>query len=227
MLPVRETTRYIRAYSGVRPLVGSQEGGDARTVSRDFSLLDHEPQGVENFTTITGGKLTTYRIMAERTADLVCRRLGISNPCRTRIEPLPTSVTCMWTETGMAPQEWIKQADPEDAILCECELVPQSAIDTIIASIRERKDTPDIEAIGLRSRVGKGPCQGTFCSVKIAGHMLDRAETFGAEGLNHVKEFLCRRWRGQHPILWGNQLIQAELMESLHCGLFSQELKKE
>jgi len=224
MVPELETTRYIRAYSGVRPLVGKQGAGDARTVSRDFSLLDHGPDGVENFTTITGGKFTTYRIMAERTADLVCGRLGISNPCRTRTEPLPTSAACMWTETGIAPREWIRHADPEDAILCECELVPQSAIDTILASIRKRNDRPDLEAIGLRSRVGKGPCQGTFCSVKIAGHMTDRGEIHGPEGLARIQEFLRRRWRGQHPVLWGNQLIQAELMESLHCGLFSQEL---
>ncbi len=224
MLPELETTRYIRAYSGVRPLVGSQGEGDARTVSRDFSLLDHASDGADNFTTITGGKFTTYRVMAERTADQICRRLGIYNPCRTRTEPLPTSQACMWTETGIAPQEWIKHADPKDAILCECELVPQSAVDTIISSIRKRKDTPDIEAIGLRSRVGKGPCQGTFCSAKIAGHMTDRGETHGTEGLAHIQDFLRRRWRGQHPVLWGSQLIQAELMESLHCGLFSQEL---
>jgi len=224
MVPELETTRYIRAYSGVRPLVGGQGGGDDRAVSRDFALLDHEPEGVENFITITGGKFTTYRVMAEKTADRVCSRLGISLPCRTRTEPLPTSTACMWTETGIAPQEWIKHPDPADAILCECELVPQSAIDTIIASIRKRQDRPDIEAIGLRSRVGKGPCQGTFCSAKIAGHMIDRGETMGEEGHIHVQEFLRRRWRGQHPVLWGNQLIQAELMESLHCGLFSQEL---
>jgi len=224
MVPELETTRYIRAYSGVRPLVGGQGGGDARAVSRDFSLLDHTPEGVENFATITGGKFTTYRIMAERTADLVCCRLGISLPCRTRAEPLPTSTACMWTETGIAPKEWIRNHDPEDAILCECELVPQSAVETVIASIRKRNDKPDIEAIGLRSRVGKGPCQGTFCSAKIAGHMTDRGESSGEEGLVHVREFLRRRWRGQHPVLWGSQLVQAEFMESLHCGLFSLEL---
>lgn len=225
MVPELETTRYIRAYSGVRPLVGGGKGaGDDRAVSRDFALLDHAAEGVENFFTITGGKFTTYRLMAERTADRVCARLGISLPCRTRTEPLPTSTACMWTQTGIAPREWIRHRDPADAILCECELVPQSAVDTVIASIRKRMDRPDIEAIGLRSRVGKGPCQGTFCSAKIAGHMVDRGEAHGDEGLTHVREFLRRRWRGQHPVLWGNQLIQAEFMESLHCGLFGQEL---
>jgi glycerol-3-phosphate dehydrogenase len=38
---------------------------------------------VEGIVTVVGGKLATYRLMAEKTADLVCRRLGIEAPCRT------------------------------------------------------------------------------------------------------------------------------------------------
>jgi glycerol-3-phosphate dehydrogenase len=33
--------------------------------------------------TITGGKATTCRIMAEKTADLVCQKLGIQSECQT------------------------------------------------------------------------------------------------------------------------------------------------
>ncbi len=81
MIPVLATTRYIRAYAGVRPLVLSGESGDARSVSRGFSLIDHARDNVDNFITITGGKLTTYRLMAEKTADMVCRKLGVKAPC--------------------------------------------------------------------------------------------------------------------------------------------------
>jgi glycerol-3-phosphate dehydrogenase len=34
--------------------------------------------------TITGGKATTCRVMAEKTADLVCGKLGVSATCATR-----------------------------------------------------------------------------------------------------------------------------------------------
>ena len=64
MVPVLGTTRFIRAYAGVRPLVCAGSGSDDRTVSRGFSLLDHEEDGLHNFITITGGKLTTFRLMA-------------------------------------------------------------------------------------------------------------------------------------------------------------------
>ena len=84
MVPALATMRYIRAYAGVRPLVGSAGAADGRAVSRGFALFDHENHGLDNLATITGGKLTTCRLMAERTADLVCRRLGVESPLHHR-----------------------------------------------------------------------------------------------------------------------------------------------
>jgi glycerol-3-phosphate dehydrogenase len=46
---------------------------------------------VEGFITITGGKLMTYRLMAEWASDAVCRKLGNTEPCRTAERPLPGS----------------------------------------------------------------------------------------------------------------------------------------
>jgi len=224
MLPVLETTRYIRAYAGVRPLVGSQSSGDDRSVSRGIVLLDHAEDGLENLTTITGGKLTTYRLMAEKTADLVCGRLGVSRPCLTRTDPLPPAQSAKWTEAGLSPKMWLKQKDPEDPLLCDCEMVPKSAVDMIIESIHEQNGQPDLKAIALRSRIGKGACQGTFCGVRVTAYMYDRGELDSDQCLTSLREFLGERWRGQHPILWDRQLIQAELKEAIHCGFFGLEL---
>ena len=41
-------------------------------------------------------------------------------------------------------------------------MVPTSAVDAIIDSIRDQNGRPDLNAIALRSRIGKGACQGTF-----------------------------------------------------------------
>ena len=103
MIPALETVRYIRAYAGVRPLVGSRSASDDRGVSRSFALIDHSEDGLENFTTISGGKLTTYRLMAEKTADLVCRRMGVSHPCTTRTESLAFNPTRQVDPTGDWP----------------------------------------------------------------------------------------------------------------------------
>lgn len=73
------------AWSAARPLIGSREASTGRELSRTFKCFDHrETDGVEGFVTISGGKGTTLRAMAEKTADVVCGKLGLDAPCRTR-----------------------------------------------------------------------------------------------------------------------------------------------
>jgi glycerol-3-phosphate dehydrogenase len=217
--------RFIRAYSGVRPLVGSAGIADGRSVSRGYALFDHEDQGLENLVTITGGKLTTCRLMAERAADLVCRRLGVTRPCLTATMPLSVDPDSGWTEPGRGPREWMHFDGPGDTLLCECEMVSAGAVDAIYAALRSTGDTPTLKDIGLRSRVGKGACQGAFCAVRTVAHLYQRGDFQARRGINEILDFLGERWRGQHAVLWGEQLAQAELMEALHCGLFGEELR--
>jgi glycerol-3-phosphate dehydrogenase len=224
MLPVLSNTRYIRAYCGVRPLISSTDTVDDRKVSRGFVLIDHRREGIANFISITGGKLTTFRLMAEKTADLVCRKLGTCQPCRTRVEPLPDSVQARWTEPGLAPNHWLRNKKPDDTLLCECEMVSKSIIDRIVTDMHSPKSVPILESIGLRSRVGKGPCQGTFCSQRVAAHLYDRSHISGIRGKVELRSFLQERWRGLRPLLWDVSLVQAELMEAMHCGLLGLEL---
>lgn len=223
MLPVLAKTRFIRAFAGVRPLVSAECDSDDRCIARGFALLDHAPDGVENFVTITGGKLTTYRLMAERTADLVCQKLGLARPCLTRTEALPSTQSGMWTEPGLGPQVWIKEKDPEDPLLCECEMLPKSAIESIIDSIREQGGPPTLKAIGLRSRLGKGPCQGTLCGQRVVAHMYRQGELNADQGLSNLKDFFRARWKGERPVLWDRQLAQAELKEAIYCGFLGLE----
>ena len=224
MIPELENIRFIRAYSGVRPLLGSGSATDDRKVSRGFALLDHAKDGLDNFASITGGKLTTYRLMAEKTADLVCRRLNVSSPCRTRTDPLPSATAARWTKPGLAPKMWLREHDTDDTLICECEMVSKSVVDSLITSIHEQAGTPDLKALGLRSRIGKGACQGTFCSIRLSAYLYDIDELRADLGLTGLRAFLNERWRGVRPLLWDASLIQAELQEAIHCGLFGLEL---
>ncbi|MEA2061596.1 MAG: anaerobic glycerol-3-phosphate dehydrogenase subunit A [Thermodesulfobacteriota bacterium] len=135
MIPVLKKTRFIRAYSGVRPLVcTAAEKKDDRGLSRGFSLIDHKKEHLENFTTITGGKLTTFRLMAEKTADLVCRKMGNTTPCSTAGTPLPAANAKKWTKPGFASRRWIHK-DKKDRLLCECEIISTAAVDTMIDDV--------------------------------------------------------------------------------------------
>jgi len=90
MLPPVRDAPQIRTWWGVRPLYAPDEderGG--RGISRGFFLLDHAGDGVENMASVVGGKLTTYRRMAEATSDHVCEYLGVEAECATADERLP------------------------------------------------------------------------------------------------------------------------------------------
>ncbi len=223
MVPELTFVRYIRAYAGVRPLAGSGESD--RGVSRNFSLIDHADAangGPENFTTISGGKLTTFRLMAEKTCDLVCAKLGVDRACLTHETLLPSVAASSWTEPGRAARAWQEDHSPENPVLCECELVQKKAVDEILAVLPDKKASL-LHAVGLRSRVGKGPCQGAFCSARITSYLYDSGFFTGEEGLDQLSSFLRSRFKGQRPILWGTQMAQAELADAVHCGLFSLE----
>ncbi|HDQ73485.1 MAG TPA: FAD-dependent oxidoreductase [Chloroflexi bacterium] len=95
MAPVIEDMNIQRCFAGVRPLYEPPEdlaGVEAgREVSRNHFVLDHEQlDSLGGFITITGGKVTTFRLMAQDTIDLVCEKMGVDEPCRTHLELLPT-----------------------------------------------------------------------------------------------------------------------------------------
>jgi glycerol-3-phosphate dehydrogenase len=84
----RECIRY--AYAGVRPLPyapGESEG----SITRRHIMHDHEASGgAAGLISIVGGKLTTYRELAEQCVDLVLEKLGrTAVPSRTAEMPLP------------------------------------------------------------------------------------------------------------------------------------------
>jgi len=90
MLPPVADAPVVRKWWGVRPLYAPDEGdGNRRGISRGFFTLDHADEGVENMTSVVGGKLTTYRQMAEAASDQVCAKLGVDADCETAARQLP------------------------------------------------------------------------------------------------------------------------------------------
>jgi glycerol-3-phosphate dehydrogenase len=91
LVPGFSTAGPDRAWAAVRPLVGDgASGGGGRQVSRSHRVIDHgEHDGVGGLITVTGGKATTFRLMAEEAVDAVCAALASPRPCRTALEELP------------------------------------------------------------------------------------------------------------------------------------------
>jgi len=93
VIPKARLTReqILYAYSGVRPLPFMSDK-DVPDITRQHFIRAH-PR-LENLFSIVGGKLTTYRSLAEQTVDLVFKQLGrTSCECTTDRERLPGAAT--------------------------------------------------------------------------------------------------------------------------------------
>jgi len=101
LIPGAELTseQVLYTYAGVRPLpapgVGSKDR-DEGSITRSHVIHDHAgrdvPEGerIEGLLSIVGGKITTYRRLAEETVDQVVKKLGRkADKCRTHQLPLP------------------------------------------------------------------------------------------------------------------------------------------
>lgn len=237
LVPALAEARVMRIFSGVRPLYVPKSSSSAggREISRGFALLDHGKQeNVNGFVSIVGGKLTTYRMMAKAVCNLVAMRLGVNTPCTTdevllrpyhdaeavrsahKVLPLPVvEKSEMRLGPNLAKIVSAIQARPELAeVVCECELVTRAELEFVLGS-----DTlipaRTISDVGRRTRLGFGPCQGTFCGYKamLAGFRTHRWNA--AEASEQFERYLDERWKGQSSIRQGKQVEQLYLSHDL------------
>jgi glycerol-3-phosphate dehydrogenase len=90
----------VWTYSGVRPLL-DDDSGDPSAVTRDY-LLDLDPRGAP-LLTVWGGKITTFRKLAEEAGDALAGPLGIAGEAWTRGAPLPGGDLSAWIGKAQRP----------------------------------------------------------------------------------------------------------------------------
>lgn len=222
LIPSLSSARAIRAYAGIRPLMGPREGEaeDGRKLSRDFLLVDHlERDGIRGLISITGGKLTTYRLMAEKTSDLLCHHMGLHSPCSTAEKILPVPKDYSFHDPAFRLRRILARSSPKELgeFLCECELVLKQEVQDEIPHL----SSPSLYELQHRTRAGMGPCQGGFCSHRMAALLAEAHGLPAGMALSHLKNFLQERWKGIRPVLWGAQLREEQLIQALYTELFN------
>ncbi len=233
-------TRILRVYSGVRPLDAPADDSSGRGASRGIICIDHaERDGLEGFVTITGGKLTTYRLMAEWATDLVCRKLGRVGLCTTATTPLPGSIeepkpasrrgrreylSLSMGEKGAESRHGDQKKDihfdgvASTALVCECSQVSVAEVKYAIDNL----DAVTLVDLKRRTRMGMGTCQGHLCALRAAGLLGRRIG--GDNALKDVASFIDERWRGVRPVAWGEGVVEAQFTQWMYegvCGLGS------
>ncbi|MEG2171912.1 MAG: anaerobic glycerol-3-phosphate dehydrogenase subunit GlpA [Desulfovibrionaceae bacterium] len=232
LFPHLESYRILRAFAGTRPLYSPQAGA-GRAASRNFHIVDHHTEGLQGMASIFGGKLTTYRLMAEKMTDLICHHLRHNSPCRSADEdlvpaPSPQSlrkaahyfplhgVNLVAERLGQAFEQVVEKAAlaPSNELLCECEMVSMAEVEYVAAD----PTTHYLSDIRLRTRLGMGTCQGTFCSLRAMGALTAHKLPLALSPTATVRGFMQERWRGLRPALWGTQLQEIELGRAIYAA---------
>jgi glycerol-3-phosphate dehydrogenase len=224
LVPGFRDARAMRVWAGVRPLFQDEKAAgteaiDTRDVSRTHAVVDHVARdGVGRFLTMSGGKLTTFRLMAQDLVDAMCRQLGEERPCRTETEIPPGNEDGEHYSLGarLRNREATMQDEP---LICECELIGRGKLEETM----RRRGTTNLDDIRRSLRLGMGPCQGGFCIYRATGilHAVDKLD--GEEASASLRHFLQERWKGVWPILYGDQLRQARLDDWIFQGLLDVE----
>ena len=233
LFPKIRNFRLLRAFAGTRPLY-APDALSGRAATRNFVLIDHAAEGLSGMVTITGGKFTTYRLMAERAVDLAAHHLGALTPCRTAHEsiiPCPepqlmARAKKLFTSEGMQLAAVRLGDDLERAVqnaeqdpwkkmlLCECELVTLSEFETVAAE----PTSHSLGDIRRRTRLGMGTCQGSFCALRATGALAEHALLSAKSPQDLFRHFLQERWHGIRPLLWGYQLRGVELERGIYSA---------
>ncbi|MDR1777136.1 MAG: anaerobic glycerol-3-phosphate dehydrogenase subunit A [Desulfovibrio sp.] len=238
LFPRLRDYRMLRAFAGTRPLY-APDSSTGRSATRNFVIVDHEKEGLSGMATVTGGKFTSFRLMAEKTADLVCARLGVHAPCRTAEERLTEAPSEQLIERArnIFPADGMRlaaerqggdfertvaiaeQARWKKSLLCECEFVTYAEFEAVASQSPEFS----LGDIRRRTRMGMGTCQGNFCALRAGAALAEINPASASSPRKTLEEFLEERWRGIRPLLWGRQLREVELERGIYAALMNLE----
>ncbi len=169
LVPGLRDARALRVWAGVRPLWqdehAGQQAADTRDVSRTHAVVDHsERDGTRGLLTMSGGKLTTLRLMAEDLVDAMCRQKGDERSCRTAdVRPPGNEDGELYSLSSRLRRREATQQ--QEQVICECELIGRAKLEDTM----RRRGTQNLDDIRRSRRLGMGPCQGGFCIYRATG----------------------------------------------------------
>lgn len=226
VFPAIRQARMTMTWSGVRPtLYGRGQYEDK--LSREHEIVDHaQTDGIEGAVSLIGGKLASYRIMAEETTDWIAAKLGMNQACQTHVRSLPggdflpdvaelsqayaldpyTVSRLVYRHGSRALRilDAIKDNPEKGALVCSCEPVTQAEIDYVIQNEMART----LSDLRRRTRLTQGPCQGTDCLIASSAFFPDDSQ--------NVSSYWREWWYNRALVLNSDQLKQEEISQAIH-----------
>ena len=225
LVPNVKNSRIIRAYAGTRVLFGATRqfcvindwenlftvaGGKWTTHRRIAEVVS---DAVCDYLGVHARCTTAFEPVIEGAFDVAFTRNGqrdVKGHVKggmdvTSTENLSRRATSVGAsdqldQSGVTSEEniarYVKSKTSDAEVVCFCESVVHQEISYAIEQLRAQT----IDDVMRRTRAGFGPCQGSFCSVKVAAELI----AHGKDPLSvqeDLKASLRRRSRGVLPIL--------------------------
>ena len=233
VLPDIRRARIIGTTVGVRPTLW-RYGVMEDDLSRDHRIIDHAADGAAGLVSCVGGKLASYRELAEDASDVVASLCGTGLPCATHERPLPGGDrlpdTRALSERFGIPEYAARRlayrhgsraervlepvlSDPRlRATACQCEPVLEAEVRW---AVREEM-AQSCEDVARRTRLGLGPCGAMRCAGKCAQIVAQETGRSAAWARQETRDFLAERFLARRPALDGDQMRQEELAIARH-----------
>jgi len=201
----REDVLY--SYAGVRPL--PETGGEEGSVTRSHVIHDHAPE-IEGLLSIVGGKLTTFRQLAQESVDAVLGKLEReAEPCRTGEASLPGGAVADWEAFS---ESFVERAPVPDVVARRLLRIYGTQAEEVLAVGAERPELraafdPDTGAIGAEVVYAlEAELAGNLADVLLRRTMVGLGRKAGL-GADETAARVCREQLG-----WEDERARAEVV---------------
>jgi glycerol-3-phosphate dehydrogenase len=237
VFPAVRSARAIGTWGGVRPTLYGW-GSNEDELSREHRIVDHAEHHADGLYSMIGGKLASYRLFSEEMTDVLAKRLGNDQPCRTHTSPLPggdeavdpmqlvldggmEAVTATRLEyrhgaRSLRVLERMQRNPREAAVVCPCEPVTEAEIRYVV----EHEFAATVDDVSRRTRLGLGSCGGMRCALRCGRIVADARGLSPDQGTKLSLSFLNGARRRRLPALSPDQARQEALsLASLRAEL--------
>ncbi len=229
VFPAVRQGRIIGTFAGVRPTL-YDFGPLEDNLSRDHEIVDHRQHGADGMYSMIGGKLASYRLFAEEMVDILARRFGLSEGCRSHCTALPggdvavdsAEVADELSIDAVAARRLVyrhgsrvsriaqrmKRKPSEACVVCRCEPVLEAEVRYCL----EHEFARSVADVARRTRLGLGPCGGMGCVGRCGQLVAEHFELSPTEGWRETLQFMQAQARSRAVALGPEQARQEAIV---------------
>jgi glycerol-3-phosphate dehydrogenase len=222
VFPYIDKHRKSNSWVGVRPTIYAW-GKNEDVLSREHAIIDHAQDGAPGLWSITGGKLASFRQLAQEVTDRIAKVVNVTTPCTTHEQRLPGAPKDSKPHVVQEPPTLVESrlryrhgdvasSIESDEEVCLCEPVTKGEI---IHCIRNEMAQRLCDLRG-RTHLGFGACGGMHCLMKASQVVATEMQLTPSAQFLQLNEALNLGFDLRRPVLEGANLANEELFRNAY-----------